>query len=300
MGMRVGVDIGGTFIDFCALETGTSRVETLKVLTTPDDPGGELMEGLGLLEARHGLDPGDVVELRSRHDGRHQHRHPAQGRAARAPHQCRLRGRDRTGAAAHARDVLAVLRRGRTALIPRDLRLRRSRPHAGRWIGRDAARRGRSLAAVADAARAKGADGIVISFLHAYRNPAHEAPPRRGDRRASRPTSSSSASSEVWPVIREYERTTTAHHQRLRPSPGGRLSLVAGAEAWRARGAGPAHADQVQRRHHDAPSRASTPASVCCCRARPRASWARPSRRRLRRSRTCITLDIGGTWPTSR
>ena len=37
MSWRIGVDIGGTFIDFCALETQTNRVETIKVLTTPDE-----------------------------------------------------------------------------------------------------------------------------------------------------------------------------------------------------------------------------------------------------------------------
>ncbi|PTW47760.1 hydantoinase/oxoprolinase-like protein [Rhodovulum kholense] len=36
---KVGVDIGGTFIDFCALETRSDRVASLKVLTTPDEPG---------------------------------------------------------------------------------------------------------------------------------------------------------------------------------------------------------------------------------------------------------------------
>ncbi len=40
---KIGVDIGGTFIDFCALDAHSGRVATLKVLTTPDDPGAELM-----------------------------------------------------------------------------------------------------------------------------------------------------------------------------------------------------------------------------------------------------------------
>jgi hypothetical protein len=38
---KVGVDIGGTFIDFCALEARSGRVASLKVLTTPEDPGAE-------------------------------------------------------------------------------------------------------------------------------------------------------------------------------------------------------------------------------------------------------------------
>jgi N-methylhydantoinase A len=54
---KIGVDIGGTFIDFCALETCSGRVASLKVLTTPDDPGAELMTGLTLLAEREGLDP---------------------------------------------------------------------------------------------------------------------------------------------------------------------------------------------------------------------------------------------------
>ncbi len=54
---KVGVDIGGTFIDFCALEARSGRVASLKVLTTPEDPGAELMTGLTLLAEREGFDP---------------------------------------------------------------------------------------------------------------------------------------------------------------------------------------------------------------------------------------------------
>ncbi len=57
---KIGVDIGGTFIDFCALDAVSGRVATLKVLTTPDDPGAELMTGLDLLEQREGVDPARI------------------------------------------------------------------------------------------------------------------------------------------------------------------------------------------------------------------------------------------------
>ena len=57
---KIGVDIGGTFMDFCALETGSGRVASLKVLTTPDDPGAELLTGLALLAEREGLDPAAI------------------------------------------------------------------------------------------------------------------------------------------------------------------------------------------------------------------------------------------------
>ncbi len=54
---KIGVDIGGTFIDFCALDARSGRLATLKVLTTPDDPGAELMTGLDILQEREGVDP---------------------------------------------------------------------------------------------------------------------------------------------------------------------------------------------------------------------------------------------------
>ncbi|MBN9057345.1 MAG: hydantoinase/oxoprolinase family protein, partial [Rhizobiales bacterium] len=68
------------------------------------------------------------------------------------------------------------------------------------------------LAAVARAAanaRAKGAAGIIVSFLHSWRNGAQEAAVRAEIERAA-PELFVFTSSEVWPVIREYERTTTA------------------------------------------------------------------------------------------
>ena len=39
MAYRIGVDIGGTFIDFCVFDTETRDLSTLKVLTTPAEPG---------------------------------------------------------------------------------------------------------------------------------------------------------------------------------------------------------------------------------------------------------------------
>ena len=35
MGHRVGVDIGGTFIDFCLWDEDSEALHSLKVLTTP-------------------------------------------------------------------------------------------------------------------------------------------------------------------------------------------------------------------------------------------------------------------------
>ena len=61
MKWRVGVDIGGTFIDFCALNEATHELHSLKVLTTPDEPGREVMQGMALLRQRHGMQARDVA-----------------------------------------------------------------------------------------------------------------------------------------------------------------------------------------------------------------------------------------------
>ncbi|HEX9857600.1 MAG TPA: hydantoinase/oxoprolinase family protein, partial [Paracoccaceae bacterium] len=65
------------------------------------------------------------------------------------------------------------------------------------------------VAQVLAQARAAGAEGIVIAFLHAYRNPAHEQAVAGmiAGLAADLPIVTSSG---TWPVIREYERTITA------------------------------------------------------------------------------------------
>ena len=63
MGMRVGVDIGGTFIDFCLWDEAKEELHSLKVLTTPQTPGAELLRGLDLLQERHGVEPSDITSF---------------------------------------------------------------------------------------------------------------------------------------------------------------------------------------------------------------------------------------------
>jgi N-methylhydantoinase A len=97
MTWRIGVDIGGTFIDFCALDERSGALHTLKVLTTPADPGQEVMDGITLLQSRHGMDPADVTAF-------------VHGTTVGINTVIRLRGRGGTGAAAHAGHAEPVLR----------------------------------------------------------------------------------------------------------------------------------------------------------------------------------------------
>ena len=57
--------------------------------------------------------------------------------------------------------------------------------------------------------REGGAEGMVIAFLHAYRNGAHELAAKAVVQRAV-PGLPVFCSHETWPIIREYERTITA------------------------------------------------------------------------------------------
>jgi N-methylhydantoinase A len=204
---KVGVDIGGTFIDFCALETHSGQVASLKVLTTPDDPGAELMTGLSLLAEREGLDPRAVTRF-------------VHGTTVGVNTIIQRKGAPLalfTNAGFEDVIELARLRMPETYSLfccrPEQL-ITRDRvfgiPARMRSDGRETVRP--DLAAVAAAvasAKARGAVGIVIAFLHAWRDGAQEEAVKAEIARLA-PELFVFTSAEVWPVIREYERTTTA------------------------------------------------------------------------------------------
>jgi N-methylhydantoinase A len=207
MAWRLGVDIGGTFIDFCALDETSGALRTLKVLTTPQEPGREVMEGLARLKQLHGLDPADLSDF-------------VHGTTVGINTVIQRKGAElalltNAGfedvielARLRMPDMYSLFCTRADPLVPRD-----------RIFGA----RGRILADGAEAeplsaedirraarlARERGADGIVISLLHAWRNPAHEQAAKAILRDAA-PDLFVFGSAEVWPVIREYERTTTA------------------------------------------------------------------------------------------
>lgn len=206
MAWRIGVDIGGTFIDFCALDEASGALHTLKVLTTPDQPGRELATGIALLQERHGLDPRKVKDF-------------VHGTTVGINTIIQRKGATLallTNAGFEDVVALARLRMPDTyslfcaraePLIPRD----RIFGVPGRILADGT--EGEALAdeAVAEAARTaarEGADGIIVSFLHAYRNPVHERAAAAIIRRTC-PEMFVFTAAEIWPVIREYERTTT-------------------------------------------------------------------------------------------
>ena len=169
---KIGVDIGGTFIDFCALESRSGRVASLKVLTTPDDPGAELMTGLSLLAEREGLEPeaisrfvhGTTVGINTVI----QRRGVSLALLTNAGFEdvielARLR----------MPDVYSLFCSRPEQLIARDMIF--GIPARLRADGSETQAPDMKVVATAvAAAKAKGAAGIIISFLHAWRDDAQE------------------------------------------------------------------------------------------------------------------------------
>lgn len=204
---KIGVDIGGTFMDFCALEAVTGRVASLKVLTTPDDPGAELLEGLRLLAEREGLDPAAVTRF-------------VHGTTVGINTIIQRKGA-RLALITNAgfEDVIELAR----LRMPQMYSLFCHRPDP--LVSRDMvfgipARMGADgrqtvapdHAAIADAvgrAQAAGAEGVIVALLHSWRDGAQEAAVKAHIETLA-PDLFVFTSAEVWPVIREYERTSTA------------------------------------------------------------------------------------------
>lgn len=203
---RIGVDIGGTFADFAAFHVPTGTLTTLKVLTTPIDPGRDVGEGLARLAAG-GVDLTAVERF-------------VHGTTVGVNTLLQRRGAALalfTTAGFTDMLELARLRMPETyglfctraePLVPRErvFPILERMDAEGRTL---CAPELRSVERAVAGARAAGAEGVVVSFLHAWRNPKHEEAVAALLTEIA-PDLFVFRGSEVWPAIREYERTTTA------------------------------------------------------------------------------------------
>jgi N-methylhydantoinase A len=207
MAYRVGVDIGGTFADFCAFDETEGQMGTVKVLTTPDQPGQEVINGLKALEDRFGITPADISYF-------------THGTTVGINSIIMRKGiRLAMFTTENFCDVLELAR----LKMPDPYHLLSSRPEplvtrdlvfgvAERMLSDgtvDQPLDADSLKTAVSAAQARGAEGIVISFLHSYRNPAHEKLAKQLIAKIA-PDLHVFCSHEVRPIIREYERSSTA------------------------------------------------------------------------------------------
>lgn len=212
---RLGCDIGGTFTDFALVEVQTGTVHLEKCLTTPDDPGRAVLEGLtrltervpGSLQALTTLIHGTTLVINTLLEGKG--------------------ARTALLTTEGVRDVLEMRREQRydkydlfqqfpPPLVPRDLRFGvPERMHASGRVLRPL--EPAAVERLTDELKAQGVESIAVCLLHSYANPEHERMVREIVA-ARAPTSLISLSSEVLPEIREYERfSTTAVNAYVQP-----------------------------------------------------------------------------------
>jgi N-methylhydantoinase A len=202
MAWQIGVDVGGTFTDLLALDPVAGMFRVAKVPSTPDDQSTGFLVGLDAL----GIDCAAIAAL-------------IHGTTV-ATNAVLERKGARCGLITTAgfRDVLELGRRTRPnaygmtgsfeALIPRDLRLEVPErvDAAGRVVTRlDEA----AVRQAAQTLRDRGAEALVIHFIHSYANPAQE---RRAAEIAREIWLNRfvSLGSEILREVREFERGSTA------------------------------------------------------------------------------------------
>ena len=205
-GVRIGVDVGGTFTDVVLALPG-GRVRLNKTTTTPADPGEGVAAGIAAVLRDAGLDPAAVTEV-------------VHGTTV-ASNTILQKAGARTGLLTTAgfRDVLEIGRIRTPGMFdlswskPEPLVPRRWRLEVPGRIAADGAEvtplSEDAVAAAAARFVAEGVEAVAICFINSYVNPAHEQR-AQAILRAAAPGLMLTASCEVLAEIKEYERTSTA------------------------------------------------------------------------------------------
>jgi N-methylhydantoinase A len=202
MSQIIGIDVGGTFTDLVLLDTETGTVRLAKAATTPGNQAFGVLHAL--TEGNADLPTIDLI---------------VHGTTT-TTNAVLERKLSKTGLITTAgfRDVLELGRRTRPnpygmkgqfrPLIPRDLRLEvQERMDAAGDVVTPLAED--DVRAAANALLAEGCEAVVIHFLHAYANPAHEQ--RAGEIvRDIWPNAFVTMGHALLAESREYERGVTA------------------------------------------------------------------------------------------
>ncbi len=205
-GVRLGVDIGGTFTDIVLLDEATGQVTVAKVPSLPADPAAALVMAVRRAVERAGVSP-DAVTLLS-HGTTIVTNAVLEGKLPRTALVTTEGFRDVLEIGRHLRpDMYDLFQDKPVPIVPRDLRFEvreRMTSDGTVLIPLDPASARTAAASVA----AAGVEAVAISFLHAYANPANEAE-MKAYLTAALPDASISSSSGICREIREFERTST-------------------------------------------------------------------------------------------
>ena len=201
--MLLGVDVGGTLTDAALLDG--ERLHTAKVPSTPDDQSRGVIEAVELLLRRLDREPSQVAGF-------------THGMTVGTNALLEERGaRTALVATRGFADVLEIGRQNRPSLYhpcrarPRPLVDRELRLEAAERIGADGPvteLTDEEIEGLVERARSSGAESIAVCLLFSFRDPSHEQRIASALREAL-PDVHVSASHEVLPAFREYERFST-------------------------------------------------------------------------------------------
>jgi N-methylhydantoinase A len=212
--MRVGIDIGGTFTDLVAATA--DGIEVIKVPSTPDDPSRAFRDALG----RVGETPSEIL-----------HGTTVGTNAVLTRTGARLGFVSTEG----FRHLLHLARQDRPSLY--DLRALPPEPLVDRTrcigVPERVSHDGTVLRELDEEAtrqvleQLRGVEGVVVTLLHSYAEPKHERRVVELIREVLGEDVTISASCEVLPEFREYERaSTTALNAYVQPSVSRYLSRI--------------------------------------------------------------------------
>jgi len=203
--LRIGVDIGGTFTDL-VLARDDNTLFVGKVSSTPADPGEAVINGLAEMLSKLSIDPLDVREI-------------VHGTTVGSNAILQRKGAKTALLTTKGfRDVLEIGRIRTPEMF--NLAWEKPEPLAPRRYRREITERiaadgtivtpldGEEVLSVCRELVGEGIEAIAICFLNSYVNPVHEAEAAAAIRSAF-PGLRVTASHEVLPEIKEYERTST-------------------------------------------------------------------------------------------
>lgn len=223
---KLGVDIGGTFTDFVALDPATGRLYTAKTLTTPDDPCAGVMTGVERIRQDYGFGP-DRLQVVI-HATTLATNALIERRGARTALLTTEGFRDTLEIGTErSYDIYDIFLEMPPPLVPRHLRF--GVPERLNRDGQvvdplDEAAGEQILGQLAES----GVESVAICLIHSYRNPQHEQQLAALVRRRL-PRVTVSLSAEVLPEIREYPRTsTTVANAYVQPIVAGYLERFLG------------------------------------------------------------------------
>lgn len=202
----IGVDVGGTFTDIYAFNRDEGTVAVHKTSSTPHNPAEAIIDGLKELAAKTGLDLAAMASL-------------AHGTTVATNALIQRRGaKVAVVTTRNFRDLVEIGRQIRPKLY--DLKADHPMPLAPREMRFEVSERigpqgeviepldTTSVEAMIEKLRESRAEACAIAFLFAYLTPSHEQAVKARIQEAL-PHIAISASSDVQPEFREYERTST-------------------------------------------------------------------------------------------